>query len=154
MQPLVQRWFPPFQTNIRHFPRSDLRKPSRATKKSVFDFDSHGDSKPEVEVDSTLHGNHLLTQTAYATFKAWFWYNRRRQQRMDENHRRHSAISRRPTALFGPDEWWRRAPRLLHKLCWRLFWSQRRKTFIHSIRSLTFIYISYIYISITSLLRM
>ena len=43
-----------------------------------------------------------LTQTAYATFKAWF--DRRRQQRMDENHRRHQAISRRPTALLGPDE--------------------------------------------------
>ena len=65
MQPLVQRCFPPFQTNIRHFPRSDLRKPSRATKKSVFDFVGHGDSKPEVEVDPTLHGNHLVSYVSY-----------------------------------------------------------------------------------------
>ena len=61
MQPLVQRCFPPFQTNIRHFPRSDLRKPSRATKKSVFDFIGHCDSNPEVKVDPTLHGNHLFS---------------------------------------------------------------------------------------------
>ena len=37
-------------------------KPSRATKKSVFDFVGHGDSKPEVEVDPTLHGNHQMNK--------------------------------------------------------------------------------------------
>ena len=63
MQPLVQRWFPPFQTNIRHFPRSDLRKPSRATKKSLFDFDGHCDSKPGVK--QLLKSIRNCTETAY-----------------------------------------------------------------------------------------
>ena len=35
----------------------------------------------------------------------------------------------RLAALLGADECWRRAPRLLHKLCRRFFWSRRRSWF-------------------------
>ena len=39
---------------------SDLRKPIGANKKSAFDFVGHCDSKAEVKVDPTFHGNHVM----------------------------------------------------------------------------------------------
>ena len=53
------------------FSKIRSKKTSGATKKFFFDFVGHGDSKPEVEVDLTFHGNHLTI----LVFRVWPWYS-------------------------------------------------------------------------------
>ena len=54
---------PWFQMHSKHFPRSHVPKPNRAPKNSAFDFISHSDSKPEVNVNPTFYRNHLFSSS-------------------------------------------------------------------------------------------